>query len=66
MTHTTHNRSRIMRLSWEIQKNSNSTRGKALTAAWAFFANEKILVQYLIRGRKLKPGVLTQYSLFRA
>lgn len=41
--------SRLMRLSWEIQKNKEKTRSNALLAAWAIVSNEDITVHYLVR-----------------
>ena len=41
--------SRLMRISWDIQKRRNKTRSKSLIAAWAIFSNEDITVQYLTR-----------------
>jgi hypothetical protein len=70
MEQKTLNRARLMRMSWEIQKNSKGTRSKALSAAWAFFSNEKVLVKYLTRklnrGVDVSARVVNQYSLFRA
>jgi hypothetical protein len=45
----TQQRSRLMRLSWEIQKLKNRNRSKALLAAWAIFLNEDITVFHLTR-----------------
>lgn len=42
-------RSRLMRLSWEIQKRRKSNRSKSLLAAWAIFLNEDITVFHLVR-----------------
>lgn len=62
------NRSRLMKMSWDIQRNKRSTRAKALSAAWAIFNNEDITIFYLTRrlnrNRQLKPGTLNQFSLF--
>ena len=70
MAQIANNRARLMRLSWDIQKNSKGTRSKSLTTAWGFFANEKILVQYLTRdlnrGKEIRPRAVNQYRLFRA
>ncbi|MBS1737758.1 MAG: hypothetical protein JSS98_14310 [Bacteroidetes bacterium] len=41
--------SRLMRLSWEIQKKKNCNRSKSLFAAWAIFLNEDIAVFYLVQ-----------------
>lgn len=45
----TNQRSRLMRLSWEIQKKRNSNRSKSLFAAWSIFLNEDITVFYLLQ-----------------
>ena len=42
-------RSRLMSMSWEIQKRRRGNRSKSLTAAWAIFLNEDITVYHLIR-----------------
>lgn len=63
-------RSRLMRISWDIQRAKNKTRSKALQAAWAIFSNEDITVNYLTRklnsNRPLKQHVQHQFSLFNA
>lgn len=41
--------SKLMRLSWQIQKRRNSTRSKSLQSAWAIFQNEDITVFHLVR-----------------
>lgn len=41
--------SRLMRLSWDIQKSRTKTRSNALKAAWAIVSNEDITVHYLVR-----------------
>jgi hypothetical protein len=63
-------RSRLMRLSWEIQKRKNRTRSKALLAAWAIFLNEDITVYHLTRkhsheryANKVHPDHLTLFQL---
>ncbi len=40
--------SRLMRLSWEIQKRRKANRSKSLLAAWAIFLNEDITVYHLV------------------
>lgn len=40
-------RSRLMRISWQIQKRRGSSRSQALFAAWAIFLNEDITVYCL-------------------
>jgi len=61
-------RSRLMRLSWEIQKRKNRNRSKALLAAWAIFLNEDITVFHLTRkhsheryANKVQPDHLTLF-----
>ena len=60
--------SRLMRASWEIQRTKNSTRAKALTAAWAIFSNEDITVFYLVQRlnhqKPVKKEALNQMGLF--
>jgi len=67
MTNTKH-LSRLMKLSWDIQRNRRCTRAKALSAAWAIFSNEDITVFYLVtrlnRRKPVKPQVLNQVALF--
>jgi hypothetical protein len=64
----TQQRSRLMRLSWEIQKRKNRNRSKALVAAWAIFLNEDITVFHLTRkhsheryANKTQPEHLTLF-----
>ncbi|MFT3948197.1 MAG: hypothetical protein QM763_14600 [Agriterribacter sp.] len=45
----TKQRSRLMRLSWEIQKKRSCNRSKSLFAAWAIYLNEDIAVFYLVQ-----------------
>jgi hypothetical protein len=67
MTQTA-NLSRLMRISWDIQKNKRKTRSKALTQAWAIFNNEDIAVQHLTRrlnhNKPVSNRSVAQYSLF--
>ena len=68
MARNTNFLSRLMRLSWEIQKTKNNTRAKALTAAWAIFSNEDITVFYLVQRlnhqKPVKKEALNQMGLF--
>lgn len=71
MKHTTDFKaklSRLMKMSWEIQKSKHSTRSKSLTAAWALFSNEDIAVYYLVRklsgSRAATHKAVNQYSFF--
>jgi hypothetical protein len=41
--------SRLMYLSWEIQRKRKNDRSRAMTAAWAIFQNEDITVYHLVR-----------------
>ncbi len=60
--------SKLMRMSWEIQKRKKSSRSKSLTAAWAILSNEDITVYYLVKrlnpNCQIKPKALNQFSLF--
>jgi hypothetical protein len=60
--------SRLMQLSWAIQRNRRSTRAKALQSAWAIIQNEDITVYFLVRrlnhNRPVKPQAAAQFSLF--
>lgn len=44
--------SRLMRLSWEIQKRKKRNRSKSLIAAWAIFQTEDITIFYLFDKHK--------------
>ncbi|MDQ2753493.1 MAG: hypothetical protein M3R72_10775 [Bacteroidota bacterium] len=41
--------SRLMVLSWEIQRSKKCGRSKALLSAWAILSNEDITVYYLVK-----------------
>lgn len=41
--------SRIMSLSWQIQRQRGATRSRSLMAAWAIFLNDEIVVHHLTR-----------------
>ena len=41
--------SRLMCLSWEIQRKRKSNRSRALLAAWAIYQNEDITVFHLVK-----------------
>lgn len=50
MTRDTTRLSRLMRISWDIQRRRKyNTRSKALSAAWAIVNNEEVTVHYLVR-----------------
>lgn len=60
--------SRLMRMSWEIQKRRHITRSKSLLAAWAIFQNEDVTVYHLAEklsgSRQTNRIVTTGLSLF--
>ena len=64
--------SRLMKLSWDIQRRKRITRAKALGQAWAIVNNDDIAVFYLVnklnRHKELdwkdKQKLKQQYSLF--
>lgn len=60
--------SRLMKLSWDIQRSKHNTRSRALTAAWAIIGNEDITVHYLTRrlnhNKPVKPKAMQQFGLF--
>jgi hypothetical protein len=41
--------SRLMRLSWEIQRTKKSSRSRSLLVAWAICLHEDITVYYLVK-----------------
>ena len=62
------NLSRLMKMSWDIQRRKRSTRSKALTDAWALFSNEDVTVFYLVtklnHHKPVKQKALNQMGLF--
>lgn len=60
--------SRLMRISWDIQKTKNRTRSKSLQQAWALYSCEDVAMQYLTRklngNKDVSKRALNQYSLF--
>lgn len=60
--------SRLMKLSWDIQRTKRHNRSKSLTAAWAIIGNEDITVFYLTRRlnhhKPVKTTALQQMGLF--
>jgi hypothetical protein len=62
------NLSRLMRISWDIQKRRKKTRSKSLQEAWAIFSNEDITVQYLTKklnnNKPLALKAVGQFALF--
>lgn len=41
--------SKLMYLSWEIERKKHCTRSKALQSAWAITQNEDITIYYLVK-----------------
>ncbi len=68
MTRDTNYLSRLMRISWDIQRQKRNTRSKALTQAWAIFSNEDIIVFYLTKKlnhhKPVPQKVMGQFALF--
>lgn len=68
MAQNTQTLSRIMRMSWDIQKTKFKTRQNALRVAWAIYNNEDITVQYLMRklnrNKPVKQATAGQFVLF--
>ena len=60
--------SRLMHISWDIQKRRNSTRSRAFQAAWAIFSNEDITVHYLTKklnhNKPVPAKAAGQFALF--
>jgi hypothetical protein len=60
--------SRLMKLSWDIQKTKKHSRAKALRAEWAIMSNEDVTVFYLVRRlnrqKPVRPQALQQIKLF--
>jgi hypothetical protein len=60
-------RSRLMRMSWQIQKRRGKNRSQSLAAAWAIFLNEDITVYHLAQKhggfRSTSPN-LGSFTLF--
>ena len=61
--------SRLMYLSWEIQRKRKNDRSRAMTAAWAIFLNEDITVYHLVKKHshekyinKVQPEGLTLFN----
>jgi hypothetical protein len=42
-------KSKLMRLSWQIQRRRKCDRSKSLVSAWAIYLNEDITVYHLVR-----------------
>lgn len=60
--------SRLMKMSWEIQRTKHSTRSKSLQSAWAIINNEDITVYYLTQKlnhqKPVKEKALNQMGLY--
>ncbi|MGN7820651.1 hypothetical protein HGH92_23530 [Chitinophaga varians] len=59
--------SRLMRMSWEIQRRRCTNRSTALLSAWVIFKNDDVAVGYLRAKhstRNSKPAPAANYSLF--
>ena len=60
--------SRLMKMSWTIQKTKKSTRSKALQSAWAILSNEDVTVFYLTKKlnhhKPVSEKALNNYGLF--
>jgi len=68
MNSNTKRLSRLMKISWDIQRSKRKTRSKALQAAWAIISNEDITVFYLVRrlnhNKPVTKQAINQFSLF--
>jgi hypothetical protein len=60
--------SRLMSLSWEIQRKKKCSRSKSMLAAWAIVSNEDITIYYLVKKHshehhrnKVQAGNLTLF-----
>lgn len=47
MVHSSNQLSRLMKMSWQIQKSKQKTRSQSLQAAWTIFQNEDVTIYYL-------------------
>jgi hypothetical protein len=60
--------SRLMKMSWDIQRTKSSSRSKSLQAAWVIFSNEDTTVHYLVQRlnhhRPLRKEIRNQMALF--
>jgi hypothetical protein len=65
---STNKLSRLMKLSWDIQRSRKADRSKALMAAWAIISNEDITVHHLTRKlnhfKPVKQQAINQFALF--
>lgn len=59
--------SKLIRLSWQIQKRRKCNRSKSLVAAWSIYLNEDITVFHLVQkhsGTKNSAVPLNNLTLF--
>lgn len=59
--------SKLMRLSWQIQKRRKYNRSKSLIAAWSIYLNEDITVFHLVQkhsGTKNNSVPMNNLTLF--
>ncbi|MGN6210978.1 hypothetical protein [Parafilimonas sp.] len=50
-------RSKLMRLSWQIQRRRHYNRSKSLISAWAIYLNEDITVFHLVQKHGGNRGI---------
>ena len=63
------NLSRLMHLSWDIQRRKKQDRSKSLRSAWAIVLNEDITVYYLVKKHsherypnRVQPSEITLFN----
>ncbi len=65
---TTINLSRLMKISWILQRRKHQTRSKALIAAWIIVKFEDVAVEHLTqklnRNKPVPQKALNQFALF--
>ena len=54
--------SRLMHLSWDIQKKKRCSRAKSLSAAWAITQHEDITIYYLVNRYSAKQANAKKYT----
>lgn len=61
--------SRLMKMSWEIQRSKHHSCSKALQAAWAICSNEDVTVFYLVKklhgGKPIPRNAEKPFGLFK-
>jgi len=69
VTPTTSKLSRLMKMSWDIQRAKAYPRAKALHAAWMILSNEDTTIYYLVQRlnhhKPIRKEVLHQMALFQ-